>query len=492
MASSKKIPRSNALRSAVGILTAGLFFVVFACIALAGPQLLAAPQNPELLKYLQDKAMGRVTTTTPEGYPLGLIPTPIVLPKVPATLAATPVVGALPATFDLRTSVPVGVTAIRNQGNCGSCWAFASFASLESYLKYKQSQTWDFSEEDLNEYHLYDNRVCEGGNHFLSTAYLARWAGPVNESDVPYPWAMATPGVPAKKHVQKVWFLPNRSSYTDNTTVKTAVQTNGAVYVSFQWDAAYYNATNHAYYNGVTTGANHAVAIVGWDNAYPKTKFNTSPPGNGAFICKNSWGTSWGENGYFYLSYYDKSLTIGAQFYNAAGTGNYARIYEYDPLGWTTSLSYSSGTPNVDWFANIFVASSSAPKIKAVSFYTPTPNCPYELYIYDNVTAPRTGTLKKTITGTIAKGGYNTIDFSSSPATVTPNKKFSVVVKLTVPTQYAFPYPIPVEYPIDGYSSGANAFSGQSFMSTDGTSWVDLTAWNSRSNVCLKAFGASQ
>jgi len=483
---------SSRIMKFILILTMGLFLAASAGVAFAGPPLSAAPKNPEFLKYLQDKAMGKVTAVTPEGQPLGYIPPPFLLPQAPTSMSSAPIVGALPATFDLRTSVPVGVTAVRDQGQCGSCWAFASFASLESYLKYKAAATWDFSEEDLNEYHLWDPRVCEGGNSLMSTAYLARWAGPVNESDVPYPWAMATPGVAVKKHVQKVWFLPNRSSYTDNTTVKTAVQTNGAVYVSFQWDAFYYNATNHAYYYNSGEGGNHAVAIVGWNDSYAKTKFTPQPPGNGAFIVRNSWGTTWGENGYFYLSYYDQSLTIGTQFYNAAGTSNYARIYEYDPLGWTDSLGY--GNPyNYAWFANIFVA-GSASQIKGVSFYTPAPNCPYQLYIYDNVTAPGTnpkaGSLVKSLSGTIAKAGYNTIDFTSAPATVTANKKFSVVVKLTVPAQYADYWPIPVEEPIAGYSSGANAYSGQSFISLNGTQWYDLTtAWDLRTNVCLKAFG---
>lgn len=460
--------------------------------ALAGEQLSVAPVNPALTEYLENRSLSMVQTFTEEGYPLGYVPPPLKLPKAPALDQAMDVPTALPAKFDLRTAG--GVTAVEDQGACGSCWTFASLGSLTSYLKYKKTQTWNFSEADLNQYHGWGFRECEGGNEFISTAYLARWSGPVNEEDVPYPYAStATPGVEVKKHVQNVWFLPDRSSYTDNTLVKNAIMTYGGVYVSFQYESAYYNSTNKAYCIN-KEGGNHAVLLVGWDDNFSKDKFNTiyKPPANGAFIVKNSWGTGWGENGYFYISYYDQSLSVGALFYNAEGIGNYKRAYEYDPLGWTSSVGYGGGTPTVGWFANIFKAASTAPVIKAVSFYTPVPSCPYTIYIYKDVEKgkPRSGILIKTLKGTMPHGGYHTVSFGSSPATVNPGKRFSVVVKLTTP---GYNWPIPIEGQYD-WSPGANAYTGQSFVSATGTGWSDLTSNEGfeRANVCLKAFGAAR
>jgi len=490
------LPRSVSYRKMLGYVLVILIGCTLWCGApgslWAGGMLQSAPQNPEYVKYVKDKAAGRLQTVTEEGYPLGYIPPPLLLPSVKELkekgVMLAPIVRALPATFNLRTAG--GVTGVRDQGQCGSCWAFASFASLESYLKYKVAQTWNFSEQDLNQYHGFTPRECEGGNFLMATAYLARWSGPVKETDMPYPYA--APGVPIKKHVQRVWFLPNRTSYTDNDMIKTAVQNYGAVYMSFEWNSAYYNTITKAYYTTLT-GGNHAVAIVGWDDNYPKTNFNvgTQPTGNGAFIVKNSWGASWGESGYFYISYYDNSLKASAAFYNAEPITNYSQSYEYDPLGWVTLLGYTSGNQNVAYFANMFKVRSTAKVLKAISFYTPVPNSKYTVYIYDKAGAgqPKSGALKKTVTGTLARAGYNTVKFAI-PVALTPYVRFSVIVKLTTPN---FIYPIPIEERLAGYSDAANAYIGQSFVSQDNVTWTDLTdAWNSYANVCLKAFGSSQ
>jgi C1A family cysteine protease len=472
-------------------------------LAVIGSELTAAPKNPLFTKYLQNRDANLLQNQTGDGHFLGYIPPPLKIPKAkaPVTLATAL---ALPATFDLRNVSGVNkLTPIRDQGACGSCWAFASYGSLESFLKYKAvpKETRDFSEADLNQYHGFDFRECEGGNWSMSTAYLASWRGPVNEVDEPYPYAFAAtsaPGVVVQKHIQNVWFIPDRASLTDNATVKAAIQSYGAVNVVFYWEDIAYNPVNAAYYTNKSklSYGNHAVDIVGWDDNYPKTKFKVGyqPPANGAFIVRNSWGASWGKSGYFYISYYDASLSIGALFYNARPTTNFTRAYEYDPLGWVDSLGRNLTT---EQFANIFTAAANATKIKAVSLYTPVPNSIYEISIYNNVqpTVPTSGIKVATIKGTIARSGYNTIaTFKSGalPPTVTAGKKFAVVVKLTTPN---YTYPIPVETNYAGYSSAANAYTGQSFVfNVDGDNdWDDLTsfsAWN-RTNVALKAFGGS-
>jgi C1A family cysteine protease len=460
----------------------------------------SSPLNPEFIKYTQNPSSYFLQNPTADGHGFGYIPPPIKIPKESVLsktslgkLSTTLSTKVLPATFDLRKLG--GVTSVKNQGPCGSCWAFASYASLESFLKYKGGprQTFNFSEADLNQYHGFDYRECMGGNFIMATAYLARWSGPVDDEDVPYPYvSMATPGVAVNKHVQNVWFIPDRAAPGKdyNTTVKTAIQTYGAVYVMFKWDDSDYNKANAAYYYTTMAGENHAVAIIGWDDNYSKTKFNVQPPGNGAFLVKNSWGSTWGKAGYFYMSYYDKSLQIGALFYNAEVTTKYNHAYEYDPLGWVTSMGWRRSSAK---FANIFMASSNATNIKAVSIYTPVPNSSYQLSIYKDVVAnkPETGTLVKTLNGTIVRPGYNTIPTYATdtvPPAVTGGKRFSIVMTLTTPGDKN---PVPIELPQANYSSAANAYAGQSFLFRPYGTWNDLTKLKGyeKANISMKAFG---
>ena len=162
----------------------------------------------------------------------------------------------------------------------------------------------NFSENNLKNTHGFDWSCCSGGNHFISTAYLARWSGPVDESADPYAMSCASPsGLSAQKHVQDVIFYADRADANDNATIKQAVYTLGGLYTTMYYaDSAFNGATNSYYYTG-SSFANHSVTIVGWDDNYDRTKFLTLPPANGAFIIRNSWGSGWGQSGYFYISY---------------------------------------------------------------------------------------------------------------------------------------------------------------------------------------------
>ncbi len=359
----------------------------------------------------------------------------------------------------------------------------------------------------------------------MATAYLARWNGPVKESEVPYfyppKWPeeesgleeapalnpemvaeqeadqeqnrRASPGVIGRKHIQNVYFLPERKDVMDNTRIKEAVRNYGSVTMSY-WEDENYHSGYSYYFPGKTNedGPNHMVAIVGWNDSYRKSNFKigSQPPGNGAFIVKNSWGTDWGEEGYFYISYYDETIVPGASYYKAEAISDFTRAYEYDPLGWTGSWGFGSTTA---WFSNIFMAAAEAYKIKAVSFYTKVPASTYTITVYKDVEygKPGSGTLVATKTGTITNPGYNTVRFAT-PAGVTALKLFSVVVKLTTPNDK---HPIPVEARIPGESTAASAFKGQSFVSTNGTDWLDTTEvefdipQHKNTNVALKAFG---
>jgi C1A family cysteine protease len=450
----------------------------------ASGQLTMAPLNPAWLAYEQNLTAGKaIITTTATGHSLGSVPSPVDLSYLTGKRAAAAGLAlTYPASYDLRT---VGkVTPVKDQGPYGTCWTFATFGSLESYLL--PAETRDFSEWNLAMHSgFFDGTdlLNDGGNSIMSTAYLARWSGPVNEVDDPYPGGRATGPYTIQKHTPDVYFLPGRSSSTDNDQIKMALTTYGGVAVSFYWDDPYYSSSPATYYNPTTTSLNHAVTIVGWDDNYAKTNFHGTagkPPGNGAFIVKNSWGTSWGNGGYFYLSYYDTSLQDPVAF-TAVPVSNHVAEYQYDPLGWCNSLGYSVPTA---WGANVFTADSSAKPLTAVSFYTTDVNTQYQVYIYtDPTSGPIGGTQHVGPTGTMPQAGYHTVKLAS-PVPLSPGHVFSVVVKFTTS---GYGYPIAIEYALAGYSSGATALSGQSYFSPNGNTWQDATTWQPTANVCIKA-----
>ena len=212
------------------ILISALFLLALAgAVTAQTPQPTLAPTNPAFADYFQRKSMGLLQGTAEEGYPLGLIPPPVDLSHIesPRTLQG-PELLSLPAAYDLRTLGKL--TAIRNQGGCGSCWAFAAYGSLESNLM--PGELRNFSENNLKNLAGFDIPCCDGGNHYMTSAYLGRWNGPVDETDDPYNAGSCTspPGLEPEKHIQNVDFIPDRTGPTDNDLIKQAVMTYGAVY----------------------------------------------------------------------------------------------------------------------------------------------------------------------------------------------------------------------------------------------------------------------
>lgn len=96
------------------------------------------------------------------------------------------------------------------------------------------------------------------------------------------------------------------------------------------------------------------MAIIGWDDSYPKENFNVDLEGDGAFICQNSWGESFGENGVFYVSYYDTNIgTHNVAYTKVESTDNYDHIYQSDLCGWVGQLGYNK---NSMYGANVYTA----------------------------------------------------------------------------------------------------------------------------------------
>jgi C1A family cysteine protease len=427
------------------------------------------------------------------GEPAGIREAPVA-PGV-AQPQAAPLVYAYPAAFDLRDEEKV--SPVEDQGLRNTCWAFAALGSLESTLL--PDEVWDFSEDNMVWYSGFDDAGYKhGGTSLMATAYLSRWGGPFTEDQDAYDDGVhpAPSTLALQKHVQDVIYLPARTSPDNNDDIKYAVYNWGGVYITLYVDGfnpgdPYWNDAENAYcYRGSSVGANHGVLIVGWDDEYPAANFAAShrPPGDGAFLVKNSWGKSFGDNGYFWLSYYDRVVGrdgTTSVFLAAEPTDSLHKVYQRDPLGYAAYVRPRLGD-QTDWFANRFVATASD-DLTAVSFWTLGPNASYQLYA-----GPSLDELTSVGGGTIERTGYHTVRFST-PYLVTLGSPFYVAVKLTVPdsdTSTAWPK-IALEDRLPYYSSAATAGPQQSYIKTSGSTWVDLVRISpsfAHANVCLKAF----
>jgi C1A family cysteine protease len=366
-----------------------------------------------------------------------------------------------PSSYDLRSYGDV--SAVKNQGNYGTCWAFASYASLESSLLRASNTSSDLSERNLAYRHGFDWGYDAGGNSYITEAYLSRFAGPISESDDPYRNMGTADSVtgPVQYYVREMLRFDTRSE------IKSALMTYGAVYTFMYWTSSSFRDSDSTYYyNG--SGSNHAVAIVGWDDS------KATAGGTGAWLVKNSWGTGWGDGGYFWLSYQDSGGRWAESFGSAVPAATYSQAYYYDTFGDVSEI-------NTPYAMNKYVA-ASASQLKSVGFYTEADNASYTISVYDTYSGGTLSNLMGTVSGTQRYAGYHTVDLASVVSLYAGND-FYVSLRIT----NGGDYPMAVDYRCSGYDSASSAAAGQSYYSYNGTTWTDLTTWNSTANYCIKA-----
>lgn len=428
--------------------------------------------------------------------------------------------GLLPARYDARE---MGyVTPVKDQDPWGSCWAFGTLSAGESNMIKKGLAT---TAVDLSEMHLAyffyqcpkdpmgltlgDSIRNNTGNHFLDTGgnnlftmfALSKWLGPVPETLVPYSSQMVNPAYAYQDtaHMQNARFVNS----SDSINVKHLIMEYGAVSTSIFYHPTFQN-DNGAYlfpYSGYPT--NHIVSIVGWDDNYSRDHFQVvfrgekiSPSADGAWIVKNSYGTSKGDQGYIYVSYEDISVNKSdgdylSYAFDLEQADNYDHNYQYDGSfgsGISTSMNGTS-------LANVYTVQGNPggnEQLDAVSFSLFSQNVRYSIQIYKNPSPgnPSSGNpvFKNPQTGYTTYSGYYTIPLKSKPV-FAQGDTFSVVITLSSASSSSVSYFIDQTMTVSDLQFISASAKNQSFYKSEASDgWIDLHNLGSGKTARIKAF----
>ncbi len=390
----------------------------------------------------------------------------------------------IPTKYDLREKERVA--QVRNQGSYGTCWAFAALGALESSLLPEEQALYSVDHMTLcNGFNLTQE---DGGEYTMGMAYLAAWKGPVYEADDPYGDDQTDETLTAVKHVQEMQVIDGK----DYEEIKEAVYKYGGVQTSIynalrssKSESPYYNSETYSYCYIGTEKPNHDVVIIGWDDSYPKENFSVDLVGYGSFICMISWGDDFGEEGVFYISYYDTNIgTHNVVYTKIEETDNYDNIYQSDLCGWVGQLGYNKESI---YGANVYTAEGDE-ELVAASFYATGKDSQYELYVVRNF--EDMDSLEQMIpvaSGKLSNAGYYTIDFEQR-ISLEAGERYAVVLYIITPGSV---HPMAIEYAADEATADVVLSDGESYISANGSNWVSVNTVE-ECNLCIKAFTNNQ
>ena len=371
-----------------------------------------------------------------------------------AAAASLPLRAALPASYDART---LGIVPpVRNQGGCGSCWAFGTVGVMEIAVAKGGGPVTDLSEQFLVSCNK-DGWSCNGGltaskYHYNTLGNYQTAAGAVLESVKPYTGSNGSCSSDyAKAYKASGWQFLTGSEWTmpSNDVIKNAIMTYGAVTAGVCADNGWYNYTDGVYSsssNGCGGSTNHQIDLVGWDDATQ------------SWILRNSWAATWGEAGYMRIKYDPAGTTsrVGEGASWVAYTGTPATLYSLNvtssgaaAVAIGASPSTYAGTTN---YSKTGIASGTALTLTAPAKAGSTPFASWtgctssvgtscSVSMTGNTTVTATYAAAPTYALTVTSSGVAAVAISASPSTYAGTTNYSktgiasgTALTLTAPT----------------------------------------------------------
>ncbi len=419
---------------------------------------------------------------------------------------------SFPASWDART---LGyITPVESQIG-GTCWAHAAAATMEANAVKKGLATADAI--NISEYQMVWfglNGYCEGvtdsrndgltyddlidmmdrgGNYGYIGYAVNNHAGPALESRYnldeslgkqAFIQLLADTFTYANRFDRDYAVTGILTFPSEKNAIKSAVIQYGAVQISYYDSSAYYSAywnagnTPNAYYYPTGAGTtNHAVTLVGWDDSFSRENFKEGyrPAHDGAWLIKNSWGTNFGNGGYFWISY-DDSNVDHVVVYETAPLDDRQNVYTYNGFLTPTDLSCTAA-------GSIFTAAAGEYLTYVTSGEEITGTYTFKVYtgLPANAASPEAGTLKYTQSGTAAGEKWIAVNGNVD---LQPGERFSVVFEdltrvktegTVLPSNYALNVPV-----------GFNSHAGETFAKISGT-WQDTSVLG-KNNAGVSAF----